>query len=115
MQDGTKKSGRINFGDLAGSERVGKTGAEGQTLKEAQFINKSLTVLGLVIHALVAKKPHVPFRDSALTQLLRDSLGGNSKTTMIIGCSMHVFNRDETIGTLRFGQRAKMIENKAKN
>eukprot|EP01027_Heterolobosea_sp_BB2_P014182 GEZU01020404.1.p1 GENE.GEZU01020404.1~~GEZU01020404.1.p1 ORF type:complete len:931 (-),score=290.05 GEZU01020404.1:29-2821(-) len=112
--DGSVKSGKLNLVDLAGSEKVGKTGASGQTLREAQGINKSLSALGLCINALVEKKPHVPFRDSKLTRILQESLGGNSRTTMICCCSPHAFNIEETISTLKFGQRAKTIKNAIK-
>ena len=101
--------------DLAGSEKTTKTGATGQTLKEANKINKSLTTLGLVIkHLTDGKSTHVPYRDSKLTRVLQDSLGGNSKTCLIITCSPSTFNADETISTLRFGARAKKIKNTPK-
>lgn len=109
------KSGKLFLVDLAGSEKVEKTGATGNTLKEAQRINKSLTTLGLVIkHLTDRKSTHVPYRDSKLTRMLQDSLGGNSKTCLIITCSPSSFNEEETISTLRFGQRAKKIKNKPK-
>lgn len=101
---------------MAGSEKVGKTGAQGQTLQEAKKINQSLSSLGNVINALTdeKKKSHIPYRDSKLTRLLQESLGGNSKTTLIITCSPSVYNEQETISTLRFGQRAKAIKNTPK-
>lgn len=99
--------------DLAGSEKVGKTGAAGQTLKEAQHINKSLSALGNVIYALTENKGHIPYRDSKLTRLLSDALGGNAKTCLIVTASAMSYNIEETISTLRFGQRAKTIKNKA--
>jgi len=108
--DGATKNGRLNLVDLAGSEKVGKTGATGQTLEEAKKINQSLSALGLCINALVEKKKHIPFRDSKLTRILQESLGGNSKTTIICACSPHSFNIEETISTLKFGQRAKSIK-----
>ena len=77
----------MNLVDLAGSERIAKTGATGNTLKEAQKINLSLTSLGLVIKALTENNPHIPFRDSRLTLFLKDALGGNSKTTLICTAS----------------------------
>ena len=98
--------------DLAGSEMVKKTKAQGSTLKEAKMINKSLSALGNVIKALVERTPHVPYRDSKLTRLLQDSLGGNSKTALIIACSSSEYNVVETLSTLRFGTRAKSIKNK---
>lgn len=114
-RDGATKIGRLNLADLAGSERVGKTGASGETLEEAKKINQSLSALGNCIMALTKKnKPHVPYRDSKLTFILRESLGGNTKTTLLIACSPHSFNLEETVSTLRFGQRAKAIKNKVK-
>ena len=101
--------------DLAGSEKIGKTGASGQTLDEAKKINKSLSSLGNVINALTdGKSHHIPYRDSKLTRILQESLGGNARTTLIITCSPSPYNEAETIGTLRFGVRAKSIKNKPK-
>ncbi|KAJ3324447.1 hypothetical protein HDV06_006858 [Boothiomyces sp. JEL0866] len=115
LQTGSVKTGRLSLVDLAGSEKVGKTGATGQTLEEAKKINKSLSALGMVINALTdGKSSHVPYRDSKLTRILQESLGGNSRTTLIINCSPSSFNESETVGTLRFGMRAKSIKNKAK-
>lgn len=112
---GTQKSGVLYLVDLAGSEKVGKTGASGQTLEEAKKINKSLSALGMVINSLTdGKSSHIPYRDSKLTRILQESLGGNSRTTLIINCSPSSYNDAETIGTLRFGTRAKSIKNKAK-
>lgn len=89
---------------MAGSEKISKTGAAGQTLEEAKMINKSLTTLGKVINALTDKKAtHIPYRESKLTRILTESLGGNSKTCLIITCSPHPFNDQETLSTLRFG------------
>ncbi len=99
--------------DLAGSERISKTGVTGDRLKEAQKINLSLSALGNVISALVdGKSHHVPYRDSKLTRLLQDSLGGNTKTVMIANCSPADYNYDETLSTLRYASRAKFIKNK---
>ena len=110
---GNKKTGRLYFVDLAGSESVGKTNVSGQQLKEAQMINKSLSALGNVINALTDKGYNfVPYRDSKLTRILQESIGGNSQTSLIIACSMSGYNDKETLGTLRFGQRAKKIQNK---
>lgn len=109
---GMKKAGQMFLVDLAGSEMVGKTHASGQTLEEAKMINKSLSALGNVIKALIGGTSHVPYRDSKLTRVLQDSLGGNAKTSLIIACSMSLYNVDETISTLRFGARAKCIKNK---
>ena len=105
--------GKLNLVDLAGSERQSKTGATGQRLKEATKINLSLTALGNVISALVdGKSTHVPYRDSKLTRLLQDSLGGNTKTIMIANCGPADYNYDETLTTLRYADRAKQIKNK---
>ena len=115
VETGSAKSGQLFLVDLAGSEKVGKTGASGQTLEEAKKINKSLSALGMVINALTdVKSTHIPYRDSKLTRILQESLGGNSRTTLIINCSPSSYNVEETISTLRFGTRAKKIENKAK-
>ncbi|CAO3594903.1 unnamed protein product [Absidia cylindrospora] len=115
VDTGAAKSGKLYLVDLAGSEKVGKTGATGQTLEEAKKINKSLTSLGQVINALTdGKSSHVPYRDSKLTRILQESLGGNSRTTLIINCSPSSYNESETLSTLRFGMRAKSITNKAK-
>jgi kinesin family protein 5 len=79
------------------------------------MINKSLTTLGMVIQALTDKKStHVPYRDSKLTRVLSESLGGNSKTCLVITCSPHPYNELETLSTLRFGSRARSVKNKAK-
>lgn len=102
--------------DLAGSERIKKTGAQGQRLNEAKLINLSLTCLGNVIHALSTKSSHVPYRDSKLTRLLQDSLGGNSKTSLVVAVSPARVNAGETACTLQFGQRAmKVIQFPVKN
>lgn len=115
VETGSSKSGQLFLVDLAGSEKVGKTGASGQTLEEAKKINKSLSALGMVINALTdGKSSHIPYRDSKLTRILQESLGGNSRTTLIINCSPSSYNDAETLSTLRFGMRAKTIKNKAK-
>lgn len=115
LKDGSSKSGKLYLVDLAGSEKVGKTGAQGTTLDEAKMINKSLSALGNVINALTdGKSGHIPYRDSKLTRILQESLGGNSRTTLIINCSPSSYNEAETLSTLRFGNRAKSIKNKAK-
>ncbi|KAA8577596.1 hypothetical protein FQN60_007330 [Etheostoma spectabile] len=107
-----KLSGKLYLVDLAGSEKVSKTGAEGSVLDEAKNINKSLSALGNVIAALSeGTKTHVPYRDSKMTRILQDSLGGNCRTTIIICCSPSVYNEAETKSTLMFGQRAKTIKN----
>ena len=110
---GSSKTGRIYFVDLAGSEKMSKTGIEGGTgLKEAQNINKSLMTLGMVINSLTEGAKHIPYRDSKLTRVLQESLGGNSMTNLVITCSPNFMNQSETLSTLRFGQRAKLIKNK---
>ncbi|KAK7109259.1 kinesin heavy chain-like isoform X2 [Littorina saxatilis] len=107
-----KLHGKLYLVDLAGSEKVSKTGAEGAVLDEAKNINRSLSALGNVIAALAeGNKSHVPYRDSKLTRILQESLGGNARTTMVICCSPASFNESETKSTLMFGQRAKTIKN----
>ncbi|OMJ89918.1 hypothetical protein SteCoe_7806 [Stentor coeruleus] len=114
-QDLSAKLSKLYLVDLAGSEKVGKTNVTGKHLEEAKKINTSLTMLGIVINALTdGKSTHIPYRDSKLTRVLQDSLGGNSKTTLIINCSPSVYNENETLSTLRFGFRAKSIKNKPK-
>ncbi|CDP15586.1 unnamed protein product [Coffea canephora] len=108
---------RLNLVDLAGSERQKSSGAEGERLKEATNINKSLSTLGLVIMNLVnvsnGRSLHVPYRDSKLTFLLQDSLGGNAKTSIIANISPSSSCSLETLSTLKFAQRAKYIKNHA--
>mmetsp|Transcript_37657 Transcript_37657/g.70406 ORF Transcript_37657/g.70406 Transcript_37657/m.70406 type:complete len:785 (-) Transcript_37657:95-2449(-) len=105
--------GKMNMVDLAGSERQSKTGATGETLKEATKINMSLSALGNVISALVdSKTSFIPYRDSKLTRLLQDSLGGNTKTVMCANIGPVDYNYDETLSTLRYAYRAKSIKNK---
>jgi len=107
-----KLSGKLYLVDLAGSEKVSKTGAVGETLDEAKNINKSLSCLGNVIASLTeSNKSHIPYRDSKLTRILQESLGGNSRTTMVICVSPASFNESETRSTLLFGQRTKTIKN----
>jgi len=110
--DGRDVSAKLNFGDLAGSEKIKKTQAVGQQLKEAQAINQSLTVLGQVIAALV-KGQNPPFRDAALAHCLKNSLAGNCKTTLLVAASPHRFNAQETVNSFQFASRAKMIKTKA--
>ena len=124
---------KLHLIDLAGSERQSKTGASGQQLKEGAAINLSLSALGNVINALTeatkgntgdpkadkkkgAKSPKkmVPYRDSKLTRILQDSLGGNSVTCMLTAMSPAESNKEETVSALRFAERAKRIENKVK-
>jgi hypothetical protein len=107
--------GKLNLVDLAGSERQSKTGATGDRLKEATKINLSLSALGNVISALVdGRSGHIPYRDSKLTRLLQDSLGGNTKTVMIANMGPADYNFDESLSTLRYANRAKNIQNKPK-
>jgi len=107
------KVGKLNIVDLAGSERQSKTGATGDRLKEATKINLSLSTLCHVISSLTDPKcTYIPYRDSKLTRILQDSLGGNTKTCMIAACGPADYNTDETISTLRYASRAKNIENK---
>ena len=111
----SSKTGKIYFVDLAGSEKMSKAGIEGNTmLKEAQNINKSIMTLGMVINALSKGNhvKHIPYRDSKLTRVLQESLGGNCLTYLIINISPNMMNQPETLSTLRFGQRAKLIKNK---
>merc|ERR1712223_1186744 len=112
MENQKKLSGKLYLVDLAGSEKVSKTGAEGNVLDEAKNINKSLSALGNVIAALAdGNKSHIPYRDSKLTRILQESLGGNAKTTIVICASPASFNEAETKSTLDFGKRAKTIKN----
>lgn len=114
LENQATKAGKLYLVDLAGSEMVRKTGATGRQLEEAKTINKSLSALGMVINALTDQKVnHVPYRDSKLTRVLQESLGGNSRTNLIINVSPSSFNASETVSTLRFGMRAKSIKNKA--
>ncbi|XP_029974264.1 kinesin-like protein KIF1B isoform X14 [Salarias fasciatus] len=112
----TEKVSKISLVDLAGSERADSTGAKGTRLKEGANINKSLTTLGKVISALaeVSKKKKktdfIPYRDSVLTWLLRENLGGNSRTAMVAALSPADINYDETLSTLRYADRAKNIK-----
>ncbi|GMH83472.1 hypothetical protein TrVE_jg1056 [Triparma verrucosa] len=112
----TMLTSKINLVDLAGSERASKTGATGSTLKEGAAINKSLMALGTVINALgeiaKGKSVHIPYRDSKLTRLLQESLGGNSSTLMIAALSPADYNHSETLGTLNYAKRVKLVENK---
>ncbi|KAF8796903.1 kinesin-like protein KIF3A [Argiope bruennichi] len=109
------RAGKLHLVDLAGSERQSKTGSSGQRLIEATKINLSLSTLGNVISALVdGKSTHIPYRNSKLTRLLQDSLGGNAKTLMCANIGPAEYNYDESLSTLRYANRAKNIKNKAK-
>merc|ERR1719230_827109 len=100
LRTGDHYVGKLALCDLAGSERLAKSQTSGQALKETQMINKSLSALGTVIAALATNEKHVPFRDSKLTYLLQDSLGGNSKTLMFVNVGPAMTNYAETINSL---------------
>ncbi|KAM4587766.1 kinesin-like protein KIF17 isoform 2-T4 [Odontesthes bonariensis] len=107
------RAGKLNLVDLAGSERQSKTGATGERLREATKINLSLSALGNVISALVdGRSKYIPYRDSKLTRLLQDSLGGNTRTLMIACLSPADNNYEESLSTLRYANRAKSIQNR---
>ncbi|KAK5983449.1 Kinesin motor domain-containing protein [Trichostrongylus colubriformis] len=105
------KQGKLNLVDLAGSEHIGRSGAEGKRAKEAGNINQSLLTLGRVITALTTSAPHVPYRESKLTRLLQDSLGGSTITSIIATLSPASTNYEESISTLEYAARAKSIKN----
>lgn len=112
LNDGSEVVSKLNLVDLAGSENVDKSEVQGIELSEAQTINKSLSSLGNVIYALTEKgRGHIPYRDSKLTYLLQDSLGGNSKTILIATINPSKTSYSETISTLKFAKRAKEIKN----
>lgn len=117
LEDSTKFESKLTLVDLAGSERIKKTEAKGNRAQEGISINKGLFVLGQVVSALAEQRPKFkrkpPFRDSKLTRLLQDSLGGNSRTIMIACCSPADFNLEETINTLRYATQARNIKNSA--
>lgn len=104
--------GKLNLVDLAGSESIGRSGAENKRAREAGMINQSLLTLGRVINALVEQSQHVPYRESKLTRLLQDSLGGRTKTCIIATVSPAKVNIDETVSTLDYANKAKSIHNK---
>ncbi|KAG2375729.1 Kinesin-like protein [Vigna angularis] len=106
--------GKLVVVDLAGSERIDKSGSEGHTLEEAKSINLSLSALGKCINALAENSAHVPFRDSKLTRLLRDSFGGTARTSLVITIGPSPRHRGETASTIMFGQRAMKVENMVK-
>ena len=109
--EGTMR-GKINFVDLAGSERLDKTKATGSRAQEGISINKSLSTLSKVIEALSTHQSHIPYRESSLTRILKDSLGGNAKTVMIACISPADSNHSETVNTLRWADQARKIQNK---
>uniref|UniRef100_A0A671M916 Kinesin-like protein KIF11 n=1 Tax=Sinocyclocheilus anshuiensis TaxID=1608454 RepID=A0A671M916_9TELE len=106
------KIGKLNLVDLAGSENIGRSGAVDKRAREAGNINQSLLTLGRVIKALVERGPHVPYRESKLTRILQDSLGGHTKTSIIATVSPASINLEETLSTLDYANRAKNIMNK---
>ncbi|XP_024400704.1 kinesin-like protein KIN-14C isoform X1 [Physcomitrium patens] len=110
LESGAVLRGSLHLVDLAGSERVDRSEATGDRLKEAQHINKSLSALGDVIAALAQKNGHVPYRNSKLTQLLQDSLGGQAKTLMFVHISPDVESFGETVSTLKFAERVSTVE-----
>ncbi|KAK7259270.1 hypothetical protein RIF29_24872 [Crotalaria pallida] len=110
LTSGAILRGCMHLVDLAGSERVDKSEATGDRLKEAQHINKSLSALGDVIASLAQKNAHVPYRNSKLTQLLQDSLGGKAKTLMFVHMSPEIDSIGETISTLKFAERVAAVE-----
>ena len=110
---GSETIGKLTLVDLAGSERLGKTGATGDTMKEALAINKSLSALGDVISALTSGAKHIPYRNHPLTQLMSDSLGGNAKTLMFVNASPADYNVQETDSSLLYAGRVKTVKNTA--
>lgn len=112
LSTGVQTVGKLNLIDLAGSERVGKSGAldDEKRFKEATNINKSLSSLGDVIHALGAKQKHIPYRNSKLTHLLQDSLGGQAKTLMVVQISPVLKNVSESVCSLNFATRVRAVE-----
>ncbi len=110
--DDLLKVGKFNLVDLAGSEAIGRSGATDKRAREAGMINQSLLTLGRVISALVEKGSHVPYRESKLTRLLQDSLGGRTKTCIVATVSPTRSNMEETLSTLDYAIRAKSIRNR---
>ena len=106
------KTGKLNLVDLAGSENIGRSGAVDKRAREPGNINQSLLTLGRVITALVERAPHVPYRESKLTRLLQDSVGGRTKTSVIATISPAVCNAEETLSTVDYACRAKNITNR---
>ncbi|KAM7449659.1 hypothetical protein ABFA07_002571 [Porites harrisoni] len=113
LTSGAVVKGKISLVDLAGSERANKTGATAEQLKEAQSINKSLSALGDVISALSSEQQFIPYRNNKLTMLMQDSLGGNAKTLMFVNISPADYNTDETVTSLTYASRVKLITNDA--
>ncbi|XP_072039085.1 uncharacterized protein [Amphiura filiformis] len=113
LSTGTVVKGKLSLVDLAGSERAAKTGATAEQLKEANSINKSLSALGDVISALSSEQSFIPYRNNKLTMLMQDSLGGNAKTLMFVNISPADYNAEETIISLTYASRVKLITNDA--
>eukprot|EP00916_Digyalum_oweni_P016408 GHVL01026920.1.p1 GENE.GHVL01026920.1~~GHVL01026920.1.p1 ORF type:complete len:558 (-),score=97.99 GHVL01026920.1:218-1846(-) len=109
--DGEEKVGKLRLVDLAGSEKVNKSGAEGVTFEEAKTINLSLSALGNVISALADKRSHIPYRDSKLTRILQETLGGNYKTSLLVSLTPELTHFDESLSALNFSARAKAVCN----
>ena len=109
VRSGQRFVGKLSLCDLAGSERLSKIDTKGQALKETQAINKSLSALGAVLNGLARNDGHVPYRDSKLTYLLQDSLGGNAKTLMMVACGPTKDSSSETVSSLQFASRAKAV------
>lgn len=114
-REGANRKGCLHIVDLAGSERLDKSGSHGALLTEAKHINTSLSALALVIEKLQAKDNHIPFRNSKLTYLLRNSLGGDSKTLAIVCCSPHHVHFNESLNSVRFASKASKVELKEAN
>lgn len=117
LPDGSERSAKLSLVDLAGSERVDRSGAlsaGGTMLKEAKTINCSLSALGHTIQALSERRPHVPYRNSQLTRVLQETLGGNCKTTLLVACSPSAGHVSETLSSLRFAARARSVCNHVK-
>lgn len=113
LTDSRERTAKLSLVDLAGSERVSRSHCVGETLEEAKKINASLTALGKVIDALVERRTHVPYRDSTLTRVLEEALGGNSRTTLLVTASACSQYLDETVCSLRFAARAQKVRNSA--
>eukprot|EP00931_Biecheleriopsis_adriatica_P005458 TRINITY_DN106979_c0_g1_i1.p1 TRINITY_DN106979_c0_g1~~TRINITY_DN106979_c0_g1_i1.p1 ORF type:complete len:894 (+),score=175.50 TRINITY_DN106979_c0_g1_i1:53-2683(+) len=109
--DARERTGKLSLVDLAGSERVSRSQSVGETLEEAKKINTSLTALGKVIDSLVERRTHIPYRDSTLTRVLEEALGGNSRTTLLVAASACAQHLDETVCSLRFATRAQKVSN----
>lgn len=105
---------KMCFIDLAGSQKIRKSGVKGETLKQTQKINLSLSCLGNVIHSLTNGSEHIPYRNSKLTRILKDSLGSDTSTSIITTCSLDQNDYQETVSTIKFAVRAKKIKNKKK-